>query len=144
MSISSMGALTRWCTLCLLIVNVQSAQARQGKTDPSTSQDQSSGAELYKQHCAVCHGGDLRGGGRTPSPYRTPPDLTTLTRRHGGKFPTAYVANVLRNGVILPEHGPAEMPVWGTEFKATGRLDTTQVTERIVKLTNYIRSFQAK
>src|SRR5580765_6466129 len=78
----------------------------------------SSGAELYAQHCAVCHGSDLRGAGPFPPPYRKPPDLTKLAQRHGGKFPEAYVSKVLRNGVTLPAHGPAEMPVWGTEFAA--------------------------
>lgn len=60
-----------------------------------------------------------------------PPDLTTLARRHVSKFPDAYVANVLRNGVTLPAHGPAEMPDWGTEFAATHRLDKAQVALRI-------------
>jgi cytochrome c553 len=41
------------------------------------------GAELYQQRCAICHGSDLKGTGPVPPPYRTPPDLSTLTRRHG-------------------------------------------------------------
>jgi mono/diheme cytochrome c family protein len=67
-----------------------------------------SGAELYKKHCAVCHGNDLKGNGPAPYPFKDmTPDLTTLTIRHGGKFPDAYVSDVLRNGVVLPDHGPA-------------------------------------
>jgi hypothetical protein len=73
-----------------------------------------------------------------------PPDLTTLARRHGGKFPDAYVSNVLRNGVTMPAHGPAEMPIWGTDFKASDRLDENQITLRIRALSNYIKSLQAK
>ena len=102
-----------------------------------------SGAELYAQHCAVCHGNDLKGGGPEPSPFRPPPDLTTLARRHGGKFPEAYVANVLRNGVVMPAHGPAQMPIWGVDF-TVDRLNEAQVTLRITNLTNYIKSLQAK
>ena len=101
------------------------------------------GAELYSQHCAVCHGEDLKGTGPAPYPYRAPPDLTTLARRHGGRFPDAYVSNVLRNGVVMPAHGPAEMPIWGTDF-TIGGLDETQVALRIRRLTNYIKSLQAK
>ncbi|MFZ0738772.1 MAG: c-type cytochrome [Candidatus Acidiferrales bacterium] len=103
-----------------------------------------SGAELYQQHCAVCHGKDLTGSGPAPYPFRAPPDLTTLAQRHGGKFPDAYVSNVLRNGVVMPAHGPAEMPIWGTDFRAAGGLSSAQVAQRIADLTNYIKSLQAK
>lgn len=72
-----------------------------------------------------------------------PPDLSTLSRRPGGKFPEAYVSKTLRNGVKLPAHGPAEMPVWGAEFEAKGG-DKTEVESRIKNLTNYIKSRQVK
>jgi mono/diheme cytochrome c family protein len=101
-----------------------------------------SGAELYNKYCAACHGMDLKEGGSAPSPYRLPPDLTTLTRRHGGTFPEAYVSDVLRNGVVMPAHGPAEMPVWGNSFRVGDRLTERQVTARISKLTKYIKSHQ--
>jgi mono/diheme cytochrome c family protein len=144
MIIRTIGNFIRSCALFGLIVSLHAAQEKQVKKVPPTSQNQASGAELYKQHCSACHGRDLRGTGPVPSPYREPPDLTGLARRHGGTFPDAYVANILRNGVILPAHGPAEMPVWGTNFRAMDGLDATQVTERIIKLTNYIKSLQAK
>jgi mono/diheme cytochrome c family protein len=105
--------------------------------------DAPSGAELYARHCAVCHGSDLKGSGPAPYPFRAPPDLTTLALRHGGKFPDAYVAKVLRSGVVMPAHGPAEMPVWGDEF-TIHRLDAAEVALRITRLTNYIESQQAK
>ncbi len=108
----------------------------------STASNPPSGAELYSQHCAACHGNDLKGSGPAPSPFRAPPDLTTLARRHGGKFPDAYVSDVLRNGVIMPAHGPAEMPIWGTDF-AMDR-SGQPVALRITNLTNYIKSLQAK
>ena len=108
-----------------------------------TASSPPSGAELYSQHCAVCHGNDLKGSGPAPYPFRAPPDLTTLTRRHGGRFPDAYVSNVLRNGVVMPAHGPAEMPAWGADF-TVDRSNGTQVTLRITNLTNYIKSLQAK
>ena len=125
------------------MVSISAAQ-EQGKNAPVPSSNTPSGAELYSHHCAACHGDDLKGNGPFPSPYRTPPDLTKLVGRHGGKFPEVYVMRVLRSGVTLPAHGPAEMPVWGTEFAATDRLSKTQVELRIKNLTNYIKSHQAK
>lgn len=114
-----------------------------GQDLPSKKRSETpSGAELYARHCAVCHGNDLRGAGPFPPPYRKPPDLTSLARRHGGKFPEAYVAKVLRNGVTLPAHGPAEMPVWGSDFAARERIDDAEVTERIRRLVLYIKFAQ--
>ena len=102
------------------------------------------GAELYTEHCAACHGNDLKGSGPTPYPFTAPPDLTTLARRHGGKFPAAYVSSVLRNGVVMPAHGPAEMPIWGADFSMGDRLNGDQVTSRITSLMTYIQSRQVK
>jgi mono/diheme cytochrome c family protein len=91
-----------------------------------------SGEKLYKQNCAVCHGNDLKGNGPAPPPFEdVPPDLTTLARGHGGKFPDEYFADVLRNGVVLPAHGPPEMPTWGADFRTRDRLDSTEVMQRI-------------
>jgi len=108
------------------------------------SSSQVSGADLYKQNCAACHGNDLKGTGPAPEPYQAPPDLTTLARRHGGKFPDAYVADILKNGVVMPAHGLADMPAWGTDSRLTSQSDPTQVGLRITELTNYLKSLQAK
>ncbi len=77
-----------------------------------------------QEMCAVCHGNDLKGNGPAPPPFQdVPPDLTKLAQRNGGNFPDVYVINVLRHGVVLPAHGPAEMPDWGPEFRAGEGLD---------------------
>jgi hypothetical protein len=87
---------------------------------------------------------DLKGVGPVPEPYRVPPDLTKLAQRHGGKFPDAYVADVLRSGVILPEHGLAQMPTWGMNFREMDGLDPDQVNLRLANLKDYIKSRQTK
>jgi mono/diheme cytochrome c family protein len=121
-----------------LLKYLESIQSAAPSTPPS-------GAALYKKNCAVCHGNDLKGTGPAPYPFKeTTPDLTTLAKRHGGKFPDAYVSDVLRNGVVLPDHGPAEMPTWGTDFKVREGLDETQVKLRITNLSLYLQSLQAK
>jgi len=119
-----------------LVDYLQSIQATDASKVPS-------GAELYEQDCAICHGSDLKGTGSPPYPFRAPPDLTTLARRHGGKFPDDYVSNVLQNGVVIPAHGPAQMPIWGTDF-TRGQWGEQQLALRIANLTNYIKSHQIK
>lgn len=104
-----------------------------------------SGAQLFRRHCAACHGNDLKGNGPAPAPFQDrTPDLTTLAKRHDGKFPDAYVVDVLHNGVAISAHGPAEMPIWGTTFKESERLSSAQIDDRITKLTAYLKSMQAK
>jgi hypothetical protein len=68
--------------------------------------------------------------------------VTNVARWHGGKFPDTYVAKVLRNGVTLPAHGPAELPVWGSEFAAKDGIDKAEVEERIRKLVLYVKAAQ--
>jgi mono/diheme cytochrome c family protein len=113
-----------------------------GLKKSSATIPKASGAELYERQCAVCHGNDLKGNGSAPPPFRTPPDLTKLARRNGGQFPAAYVSKVLRNGVRIPEHGPAEMPIWGATFSEKEELDDAEVTSQIAALVSYIRAFQ--
>jgi mono/diheme cytochrome c family protein len=125
------------------IQSIQSSQEEPAKK--LSAENVPSGERLYKQRCAVCHGNDLKGNGPAPPPFRdVPPDLTTLAQRHDGKFPDAFVSDVLRNGVTLPMHGPHEMPTWGSDFRAGEQLDETQVTLRITNLINYIKSLQVK
>jgi mono/diheme cytochrome c family protein len=120
------------------------AQDKQIKKEPIQPSSASSGAKMFKQYCAVCHGPTGKGDGPAASALKqAPADLTTLAKRHDGKYPDDYVANVLRNGVKAPAHGDAEMPVWGPLFSS---MDQNQalVDLRIANLTKYIKSLQAK
>jgi mono/diheme cytochrome c family protein len=114
-----------------------------GSIQTTVAANPPSAAELYSQHCAACHGNDLKGSGPAPFPFRAPPDLTTLARRHGGRFPDAYISDVLRNGVIMPAHGPAEMPIWGADF-AMHKPGQPEAASQITSLMNYIKSRQTK
>jgi mono/diheme cytochrome c family protein len=123
------------------IQSISSAHEERDKTVPD--QNIQSGSQLYKQLCASCHGNDLKGNGPAPYPFKdVPPDLATLAERHGGHFPDAYFSDVLRNGVVIPDHGPAEMPIWGTDFRVGERLNEVQVAARITNLREYIKSRQ--
>jgi mono/diheme cytochrome c family protein len=137
------GAATR----CALAAFAVGSCAAQQKPPESQKPALAAGAKLYRENCAVCHGNDGKGNGPPPASSsftEIPPDLTTLAKRHDRKFPDAYVESVLRNGVPVPDHGPEEMPVWGTIFKATTKSDEAKVTQRINNLTGYLKSIQEK
>jgi mono/diheme cytochrome c family protein len=134
---------------CAVLVSVATFAAtavpQDKKPAHSRGSDPDSGLQLYKRYCAVCHGNDLKGNGPVSPEFKNgPSDLTTLAQRHGGKFPDAYVEDVLRNGVQKPAHGNTEMPIWGPLFATVRGTDPSLVNVRIVNLTNYIKSMQAK
>ena len=131
---------------CALAVSIGILSAAQ-QQPPAKKPAPTAGARLYKANCAVCHGNDGKGNGPPPesSPFtEPPPDLTTLAKRHEGNFPDAYVESVLRNGTPAPDHGPAEMPVWGMIFKAETKSGEAQVRSRIQSLISYLKSIQTK
>lgn len=55
------------CILAEALSGTCHAQKKQTEKTSIPSSDLTSGAELYKQHCAVCHGVDLRRTGSVPS-----------------------------------------------------------------------------
>jgi len=104
-----------------------------------------SGKQTYTNYCAACHGANARGDGPTAFVLKTPPpDLTTLARRHGGKFPYDYVYDVLRFGTRFAAHGSSEMPVWGPIFGSVESYDEVAVRKRIKDLIDYLASLQEK
>ena len=120
------------------------AQDKQVKKEPIKETAPLSGAAMFKEYCAVCHGKDAKGNGpAAPALKQAPPDLTALAKRHGGKFPDQYVEDVLRNGVKTPAHGDAEMPVWGPLFRSMNP-DELFMYIRIASVMSYLKSVQVK
>jgi mono/diheme cytochrome c family protein len=104
------------------------------------------GKVMFKLYCAACHGADAKGHGPSAALLKVPPaDLTTLTKRHGGEFPYAYVSSVLRFGpgpTVL--HGTSDMPTWGPLFQYIDKNNETAAQQRIKNLSDYLASLQMK
>jgi len=134
--------------LVMLSVSIFAASTLSGaprRQGPLTPDSVPSGAVLYSQACASCHGDDAKGHGPNVAHLKTPPpDLTTLAKRHGGKFPYDYVSTVLLVGVHLPEHGSSDMPVWGPLFRYVDKDNKRLVLQRIDNISNYLASLQQK
>ncbi len=100
------------------------------------------GQETYRSYCATCHGLDGKGNGPTaPSLKKQPPDLTQLTKRYGGKFPSSLVSSVIWGNDFITDHGTRGMPIWGDAFRAVNH-DETMVELKIQNLTIYLGSIQ--
>jgi len=146
MTIRSTCNIATTCALLFMLACIAAvARAQEKKSPHPLASVPVSGAQLYKRYCAVCHGNDLKGGGPVSTEFKNPPsDLTTLAVRHEGKFPDAYVEDVLQNGVKTPAHGNTEMPIWGPIFASIPGTNPDLAKTRITNLTSYIKSMQAK
>ena len=76
---------------------------------------------------------------RTP-----PPDLTTLAKRHDGKYPAGFVSAVLIFGKSFASHGSEDMPIWGSRFKKLDPIHDPTGQQHIDDLVAYIQSLQEK
>lgn len=136
---------------CLLTLPSLSSGGAGGQTgDRPQIADQGSlpaslltGRQLYQEHCSACHGADAKGRGPAADMLKKPPsNLTTLSIRHGGQFPSDYVSNVLLFGSEHPSHGSAEMPAWGFVFRYLDNQNEALVRQRIDNLCGYLRYLQ--
>jgi len=125
--------------------NTQAPPAKVIQHVPVKSVSPASGKDMYMSYCAVCHGTDGQGGGPAASALKVPPtDLTLLSKTNGGKYPALKVASTIRGETALPAHGSKEMPVWGTLFWSMSSGHQSEVQQRVVNLTRYIETMQAK
>jgi mono/diheme cytochrome c family protein len=136
----------RWmvCLATLAIALTAQAQEKTIKHVPAKPTSAASGQDMYVSYCAVCHGKDGKGGGPAADALKVPPtDLTMLTKKNKGQYPSLHVATVIRGEGDLPAHGNKDMPVWGPLFMQMAQGHEAQVQQRIVNLDHYIETLQA-
>ena len=73
-----------------------------------------------------------------------PSDLTTVTKRHEGKFPEGYIGALLKFGRNFAAHGSEEMPVWGAQFRSFDPVKDPTGQQHIDDVVAYIHSLQVK
>jgi mono/diheme cytochrome c family protein len=134
------------CALLLFVCATGSAQYVHGVNEtqfPPTYLP--TGQQMYAFYCAACHGADAKGRGPAAATLITsPPDLTTLSKRHLGKFPREYVTDLLEFGPGVPAHGSSDMPTWGPIFRYYDKQNERVVQQRIKRLCDYLASLQVR
>jgi mono/diheme cytochrome c family protein len=137
-----------WGSVALALMSAGSLAAagqQTGRTPPPLVIPSVAGGDLFAFYCASCHGREGKGGGPVASVLnRRPPDLTTIARRNGGRFPTDRVERFV-TGDREPTlaHGSAAMPVWGPIFQALDPHDRMNRI-RIENVVAFIESIQTK
>jgi len=133
------------CLLAFLLGSLLlPAQETTIKKVPAKPTSAASGKEMFDEYCASCHGMDAKGNGpAAPALKMQPTNLTLLSQKNGGKFPTMEVMSSIRD-VTQNVHGSKDMPVWGPIFSSLGNSNPSIVQLRITNLTKYIESLQVK
>jgi mono/diheme cytochrome c family protein len=107
---------------------------------------ETTGADLYRTHCAACHGAEGRGDGPVAASLaQRPADLTAIAKRAGGAFPEADVMATIDGRRRVAVHGPREMPVWGAVFESEHAGEPYAAYTSLLDsraLTDYLRSIQ--
>lgn len=105
-----------------------------------------SGAELYANHCASCHGELGEGDGPVANAMRvTMPNLRGLAMRRGGTFPADEVRAYVDGRSIPASHGDRYMPIWGSVFGwgADGPEATeARIEQRVDAIVEHVRELQ--
>lgn len=109
-----------------------------------TADGAKSGAQLYGEYCAACHGpsgtGGLDVGGKTT------PDLTMLAKNNGGTFPMTYVMSTIDGYARDDTHGP--MPRFGDliDSPVVNWVDEegtpTPTPRALIRLAEYVEGLQ--
>jgi mono/diheme cytochrome c family protein len=102
------------------------------------------GARLYFNHCAACHGDDGEGSGPVAASMRvTVPNLRTLAQRSGGVFPADSVTAYVDGRRTIASHGDRQMPIWGDVFRgADGDAADRTVRRRIAAVVEFVSTLQ--
>ncbi len=77
------------------------------------------GKREFLRSCAACHGESARGDGLVAELLLgKPPDLTSIRKRHGGRFPASRVYRIIDGRTNMRPHGSKEMPIWDDRYRA--------------------------
>jgi hypothetical protein len=107
------------------------------------------GRTAYLENCASCHGVDGKGDGPAARGLTVaPPDLTTISARNGGVFPTDQVMSTI-DGLDRGMHFSAAMPEFGAgDMGETVIVEEdglgTPVPMQLLLLAEYLESIQQK
>lgn len=99
------------------------------------------GQQLFRTHCASCHGAAAHGDGPMAQYLRVAPaDLTTIAARNKGVYPAEAVYRAIDGRQTVRAHGDSAMPIWGDAFAPAA----TTTADRIRSLVVYLESIQER
>jgi mono/diheme cytochrome c family protein len=120
--------------------------ALQSASFAQTSPVGEAGRGEYLRYCASCHGPEARGDGPVAASLSPKvPDLTKISARRDGNFPTGELAVYIDGRSMPGAHGSRAMPVWGdvlSEDLVEGERGEELVRGRVRMILIYLKSVQ--
>lgn len=123
-----------------------------GLMSASAGEDNTIGADSFRNACAACHGVTGQGDGEFADVLTVKPaNLTLLSAKNGGEFPYLKVFHTVDGRTTIRAHGSTVMPIWGDYFRlkaeaAGGSKSGSEyellVRAQIVALVDYVQSLQ--
>ncbi|MCB0717844.1 MAG: c-type cytochrome [Bacteroidetes bacterium] len=96
----------------------------------------------FERYCVSCHGADAKGDGPVASELVTKPaDLTSLSNKYDGVFPSATIYDYIDGRTEVAAHGTRMMPVWGNIWSEHQGEDMVDL--RIREIVAYLETLQA-
>ena len=137
-----MGSRTRTFTLLATCGTLLGACAPQSAEVEGGA---SSGAILFAERCASCHGRDARGSADLAGGLSAP-DLTGLSERNGGLFPRDFVMAMIdgydrrtQPHIAMPEFGADGL---GQMIRVEDGESSTSAPVELIALTAYLETLQ--
>lgn len=122
------------------VLSAGPARAQKVEPAPIPRTSPVDGPAMFSSYCASCHGMSAKGDGPAARALtKAPADLTKLSARNGGQFPTVRVRRYIEGADEVAAHGSRDMPMWGALFKSLSR---DMVVQRIETLTKYLEGLQ--
>jgi mono/diheme cytochrome c family protein len=148
--IRSLGGLIMKRRMGLFFATAFGAQAL---CSAGLAQDATFGAEIYSNHCVVCHGATGGGDGMVGELFaKRPANLRLLSRDNNGTFPTERVIEAIYGRGKTAGHGKTNMPVWGDYFitealegPAIDPADAAMITQgRVLSVVAFLEKLQVE
>jgi len=131
----------RWMGMVTVLAVFAALVFVAGRSGAQDEEAAAYGRVTYRVYCQNCHGNDAKGNGHLASLMKVQPaDLTRISKKHGGIFPSDEVNRIIDGREEVLAHGAREMPVWGDAL--TGNQE--EVQQKIRRLIAYLESIQEK
>ena len=129
-----------WIGSIGLALALSAGMAPRGPIAPQQDPAAARGQQLFRTHCATCHGTTGHGDGPLAQYLRVrPADLTGFAFRNKGVFPAEAVHRAIDGRQMVRLHGDPAMPIWGDVFSPDA-----VANQRIQDLVVYIASIQER
>jgi len=106
------------CGLATSFAESVSGQDSEETSDRSPGFKVMQGRDTFRLFCASCHGANADGQGQLAEHLTVAPaDLTKISERYGGDYPSDLIYRIVDGRETVKGHGSADMPVWGDVFQ---------------------------